>query len=117
MSKMPEAIYCVKFYNDGQVYEVYAAHVYQSDMYGFIEIEELVFNERSQVLVDPSEERLKNEFADVKRSYIPMHSIIRIDEVNKVGTGKVKDAKGLSTITAFPSPPSSSPRGTPWADK
>ena len=32
-------------------------------MYGFIEIEAFVFGERSQMIVDPAEERLKNEFA------------------------------------------------------
>ena len=50
------------FLNQNQVYEVYAKHVYQSDMYGFIEIEAFVFGERSQMIVDPAEERLKNEY-------------------------------------------------------
>ena len=35
------------------------------------------------MIVDPSEEKLKNEFSSVKRSYIPMHSLVRIDEVEK----------------------------------
>ena len=80
---MAEPIYKVIFLNQNQVYEVYAKHVYQSDMYGFIEIEEFVFGERSQMIVDPSDERLKNEFASVARSYIPIHSLVRIDEVEK----------------------------------
>ena len=63
-------------------------------MWGFIEIEELVFGERSAVLVDPSEEKLKTEFAGVKRSYIPLHSVIRIDEVEKEGVSKISDFKG-----------------------
>ena len=61
-------------------------------MWGFIEIEELVFGERSAVLVDPSEEKLKTEFAGVKRSYIPLHSVIRIDEVEKEGAVRVSEA-------------------------
>ena len=40
-------IYKVVFFNQGQIYEVYARQIYQSDLYGFIEIEELVFGERS----------------------------------------------------------------------
>ena len=82
---MSEPIYKVIFQNQNEIYEVYARHVYQSDMYGFIEIEEFVFGERSKLLVDPSEEKLKNEFAEVSRSYIPIHSLIRIDEVEKEG--------------------------------
>lgn len=76
-------VYKVIFINQGQVYEIFACAIYQSEMYGFIEVEEFVFGERTQVVVDPSEEKLKNEFAGVKRSYIPMHAIIRIDEVEK----------------------------------
>ncbi|WP_341936483.1 DUF1820 family protein [Marinimicrobium sp. C2-29] len=95
-------VYKVIFLNQGQVYEIFACAIYQSEMYGFIEVEEFVFGERSQVVVDPSEEKLKNEFAGVKRSYIPMHSIIRIDEVEKEGTGKISDAKGGDKVAQFP---------------
>lgn len=91
---MSEPIYKVIFHNQNEVYELYARHVYQSDMYGFIEIEELVFGERSQLLVDPSEEKLKNEFATVSRTYIPVHSLIRIDEVEKEGVAKISESKG-----------------------
>ena len=40
---MADSIYKVIFHNQNQVFEIYAKHVYQSDMYGFIEIEEFVF--------------------------------------------------------------------------
>ncbi len=93
---MAESIYKVIFLNQNQVYEVYAKHVYQSDMYGFIEIEAFVFGERSQMIVDPAEERLKNEFSAVSRSYIPMHALIRIDEVEKEGVAKISDAQGTN---------------------
>jgi hypothetical protein len=70
--------------------------VYQSDLYGFIEVEDYVFNERSQVLVDPSEERLKTEFTGVRRSFIPMQAIIRIDEVEKSGVSKISNGDNVS---------------------
>ncbi len=95
-------IYRVIFHNQNQVYEVYAREIYQSEMYGFIEVEEFVFGERSQMLVDPAEEKLKSEFAGVKRSYIPLHAVIRIDEVEKEGVGKVIETKGDSKIANFP---------------
>ena len=98
--KEENRIYKVIFVNQEEVYEIFARYVYPSDMYGFVEIEEYLFGERSQLLVDPSEERLKNEFSQVKRSYVPMHSIIRIDEVEKEGVAKV--SKGGDNLAAFP---------------
>ena len=41
-----QPIYKVIFHNGGQVYEVFARQIYQSDMWGFVEIEELVFGEK-----------------------------------------------------------------------
>ena len=53
------------------------------------EAEGLLFGEKTTVVVDPSEERLQNEFAGVARTYIPMHAVIRIDEVEKRGVSKI----------------------------
>ena len=86
------SVYKVIFHNGNQVFEMFARQIYQSDMWGFIEVEELLFGERSQVLLDPSEEKLKSEFADVKRSYIPLQAVIRIDEVEREGVMKVSDS-------------------------
>lgn len=97
-------IYKVVFYNLNQVFEIYARAIYQSEMYGFIEVEELVFGERTQLVVDPAEEKLKSEFAGVKRSYIPLHSIVRIDEVEKEGSVKVSEVKAGDKIAQFPFP-------------
>jgi hypothetical protein len=92
-------LFRITFLNKGQVYEVYAREVYQSDLYGFIEIEDFVFGERSQMVVDPAEEKLKTEFAGVKRSFIPLQAIIRIDEVEKEGVANI--SKG-DNIAPFP---------------
>jgi len=94
-------IFKVSFYNQSKVYEVYASKVYQSDLYGFITIEELKFHERTSVVVDPGEEKLKTEFDQVKRFFVPMHSIIRIDEVEKQGVAKISDAG--KNVAQFPS--------------
>ncbi len=102
MAKTP--IYKIIFFNQGQIFEVYAEQIYQSDLYGFIEVEHFVFGERSQMLVDPSEEKLKAEFDGVKRSYIPMHAVVRIDEVAKEGIGKISDAKSGTSVSPFPMP-------------
>ncbi|BBB25044.1 DUF1820 family protein [Amphritea japonica] len=95
-----EPIYRIKFLNQNEVYEIYAHNVYQSDLWGFLEVENFVFGSQSAMLVDPSEEKLKKQFEEVERSYIPMQAIIRIDEVKHEGVAKITEAKG--TVTQFP---------------
>jgi len=86
--------------NQGKVYEVYARKVSHGSMLGFVEIEELVFGERSGVVLDPTEERIKSEFENVKRSFLPMHSVLRIDEVSKRGPSKITQFDG--NVAQFP---------------
>lgn len=97
-----KTVYKVVFMNQGQVYEIYARSVGHGALFGFVEIEELVFGERSSVVVDPSEEKIKSEFDGVKRTYLPMHSILRIDEVEKQGLSKVTKLEG--NVAQFPMP-------------
>ena len=101
MSKQP--IFRVLFVNKGNNYEIYAKNVQQGFIYGFIEVEEILFSNRSSLVVDPSEEKLKSEFEGVYRTQIPMHSVIRIDEVEKQGTAKISDAS-KNVVTPFPAP-------------
>ena len=100
-----EHVYKVIFTNQGQVYEIYARHVSQGDLFGFIEVEQLLFGERSKLIVDSSEESLKTEFSGVRRIFIPMHSVVRIDEVEKQGPPRIKQAEGgTGIVKAFPVP-------------
>ena len=99
-----QRLYKVTFLNQGQVYEIYARHVNQGGLLGFVEIEGLVFGEKTTVVVDPSEERLQKEFEGVKRSYIPMHSVVRIDEVAKRGQSRITEVEKGSNVAAFPLP-------------
>ncbi|MBX5460562.1 MAG: DUF1820 family protein [Steroidobacteraceae bacterium] len=110
-------IFKVLFVNQGKVYEVYARKVGHGSLFGFIEVEELVFGERSTVVLDPSEERIKSEFAGVKRTYLPLHSVIRIDEVKKQGVSKITALEGGSNVAQFPVPMYSSPPGEPPTPK
>ena len=94
-------IFRVVFVNQGKVYEIYARKVSHGGLFGFVEVEELVFGERSSVVLDPAEERIKSEFAGVKRSYLPLHSVIRIDEVRKQGVSKISVLEG-GNVAQFP---------------
>ena len=107
-------IFKVLFVNQGKVYEIYARKVGHGGLFGFIEVEELVFGERSTVVLDPGEERIKSEFAGVKRTYLPLHSVLRIDEVKKQGVSKISALEGDSNVAQFPVPLYSS--STPGGD-
>lgn len=93
-------LYRVQFVNQGRIYEIYAREVSQGSLFGFLEVSDMVFGNRSEVVVDPSEEKLKSEFEDVKRSFIPMHAVIRVDEVARQGTARISKAEG--NVTPFP---------------
>lgn len=96
-------LFKVVFMSQGKVYEIYARSVGHGEMFGFVEVEELVFGEKTTLVVDPSEEKIKAEFENVKRTYLPMHAIVRIDEVDKQGISKISELEG-SNVAQFPMP-------------
>jgi len=98
-------IFRISFHNNGKVYLLHAQQVVQGELYGFIEIRELLFDEHTLVVIDPAEERLKDEFSGVQRLMLPMHAVIRIEEVEKRGQNKILDLDGpISNVTPFPPP-------------
>ena len=109
-------IFKIMFVNQGKVYEIYARKVSHGSLFGFVEVEELVFGERSTVVLDPAEERIKSEFEGVKRSYLPLHSVLRIDEVKKQGVSKISTFEG-GNVAQFPMPLYSAPTGDPPGKK
>ena len=104
-------LFKVVFHAQGRVYEIYARKVGHGSLFGFVEVEDLVFGERSTVVVDPAEEKIKAEFEGVKRTYLPLHSVIRIDEVRKSGISKVAAADAASNVAQFPFPVYTPPGG------
>ena len=98
-----KTLYRISFANQGKIFEIYARNVSHGSLFGFIEVEGLVFGEKTTVVVDPSEERIKAEFEGVKRAYLPLHSILRVDEVDKQGVSKVTKVEG-SNVAQFPMP-------------
>lgn len=105
-----QPVYRVRFLNEGKIFELYAKQVTQGALFGFVEISSLVWGRKSDLIVDPTEQDLKNEFAGVSRIHVPMHSVVRIDEVEKSGGGKIISLKSGGDEA---SPPSSIPIYTP----
>ena len=110
MSK--QTLYKVIFLNQGKLYEIYAQTVRQSNLHGFIEVESLKFGQASSLVVDPHEEKLKAEFAGVNVTFLPVHLISRIDQVDKEGISKISDIpEDIDNIMPFPGATFGKPEG------
>lgn len=97
-----QRVYRIHFRNQDQVFEIYAREVSHGAMPGFLEVGKPLFGERSTVVLDPGEERLKNEFAGVERFYVPVHAVIRVDEVSQRGTARVHAIGEGYKVTPLP---------------
>jgi hypothetical protein len=95
-------IFRITFVNQGKLYELFAESVRQAEIFGFLEIEGLIFGENSSVVIDPGEEKLKSEFDGVSRSLVPIQAVLRVDEVEKRGTSKILELDGNANVTPFP---------------
>ena len=98
-------IYKVIFHHQDKIYEIHAHTVQQSNLFGFIEISGMIFGDKSELLIDPAEEKLQSEFANVDLSLIPMHAVIRIDKVTKQGSNKIVEGVAGGNVTHFPAAP------------
>jgi len=99
------ALYKVTFLNAGKIYELYARKIGAGTLWGFTEISELVFDVHDGLVVDPTEERLRDEFGNPRVLHLPMQSIVRIEEVERKGQSAIRDAaSGERVVTPFPLP-------------
>ena len=110
MSQTPRRVFRILFQNQGKSYELYARKVEQGELYGFVVIEELLFGERSSIVVDPSADALRQEFHGVRALHLPYHAIVRIEEVEREGAGKVLTLAGSGDLPT-PTPPPGRPPG------
>jgi len=99
---MKSKLYRISFLNQAKVYELYAGSVEHGSLPGFVEIRDLRFGEHSAVVIDPSEEKLKSEFEGVTCIHVPFHAVIRIDEVARQGTNRIREVDGTASVTPFP---------------
>ena len=107
---MRKKLYKVTFLSLGRTLELYARHVGSSGLWGFTEIGEIDFAHSDNVVVDPTEERLREEFKNTKVLHVPMHCIVRVEEVEKREPLVIRDAKSgeqiaSDTVRPFPMPP------------
>ena len=102
-------LYKIVFLNHGKVYELYSEGVTTSGLWGFVEISDLVFETAEHLVVDPTEEKMRQEFEHASVLHLPIQSVLRVEEVAKRGKCLIRDRESGEKVTPFPvSPPSRS---------
>lgn len=100
--------YRVAFLKHGKVYELHCRDVNTVDLWGFVELTGLVFGAGDGVVVDPTEERLREEYENVESLFVPLHSVLSVERVSKRGQSVIRDRESGEKVTPFPlSPPGS----------
>jgi hypothetical protein len=77
-----KTIYKVQFIDENKKNKtIYAHKVNPSSFLGLIEISGIAFLGTSDILINPDDEKIRKEFKNVEKTYLPINSIIRIDEI------------------------------------
>ena len=99
-------LYKVVFLNGGKVYELFSEAVASSGLWGFLEVSGLVFDTSDGVVVDPTEEKMRQEFEHASVLHLTIQSVLRVEEVEKRGQCLIRDRESGEKVTPFPlSPP------------
>jgi len=100
-----EELFRIAFLNHGKVYELFCTGVCTSGLWGFVEVSGLEFGDQNALVVDPTEERMRDEFDGVEVLHLPMHSVLRVEQVKKKGQAVIRDRKSGEKVTPFPAQP------------
>lgn len=109
-------IYRVTFSQGEQICQLYSRFVLEESLIGFIELDELIFDEQKYLDVEQGDSissEMKQQFQGVERTYIPVNSILRIDELLRKDVRKpTKREPTIASISTL-----KSNVGTPKNDK
>ena len=100
-----EIMFRIAFLNHGKVYELFCTGVCTSGLFGFVEVSGFIFGEQSSLVVDPTEEKMRDEFDGVEVLHLPMHSVLRVEQVKKKGQAVIRDRESGEKVTPFPLQP------------
>lgn len=103
MDAPQDRVYRVLFHNQGKIFDVFVRSVGRAELFGFLELQDFVFSKPTSMVIDPSEDKLRNEFEKVNRVFVPISQVERIDEVPEVGEAKITETDGTQ-IHQFPVP-------------
>jgi hypothetical protein len=106
MSKVDkDKLFRIAFLNQGKVYELFCSGVCTSGLLGFVEASGLMLGDKDSLVVDPTEEKLRDEFDGVEVLHLPMHSVLRVEQVRKKGQAVIRDRESGEKVTPFPIQP------------
>lgn len=94
-------VYRVTFLEHDNARELYARYIAEDNMLGFVELEDLIFPDQTRLLVDPAQDQLRQEFSGVRRTYLPMHVVLRIDQLLEADIYSDQRQVG-ETVRSFP---------------
>jgi len=100
-----EKLFRIAFLNHGKVYELFCTGVSTSNLLGFVEATGLQFEEKDSLVIDPTEEKMRDEFDGVEVLHLPMHSVLRVEQVRKKGQAVIRDRESGEKVTPFPVQP------------
>ena len=97
-------IYRIIFSYEGKTQELFAKYISEESLIGFVEVEELLFSTGTSI-INTQEELLRDTFEGVKRTYLPLSSICRIDELSseqcqRLGLLKVEKKQTVAYLSA-----------------
>ena len=105
-----EKLFRIAFLNHGKVYELFCSGVCTSGLLGFVEVSGLEFGDKDSLVVDPTEEKVRDEFDGVEILHLPMHSVLRVEQVKQKGTAVIRDRESGEKVMPFPTQPGSRTR-------
>ena len=105
-----EKLYRIAFLNHGKVYELFCTGVCTSGLLGFIEVSGLELGDKESLVVDPTEEKMRDEFDGVEVLHLPLHSVLRVEQVKKKGQLVIRERESGEKVTPFPVQPGSRTR-------
>jgi len=97
-----QKLYRVAFLNHGKVYELFCSEVNTSHLLGFLEVTGLEFDSKDSLVIDPTEEKMRDEFDGVEVLHLPLHSVLRVEQVNNKGQAVIRDRESGEKVMPFP---------------
>lgn len=97
MIEKNDKYYKVQFYDSKkEIMTFFAKKLNPSSFLGLIEVSEILFMD-SEIIINPDDEKVRKEFNGVSKTFLPLNTIVRIDEIDQ-NRGKV-----LKLLTNKPS--------------
>ncbi|MBZ4644220.1 MAG: hypothetical protein PWQ25_180 [Deferribacteres bacterium] len=90
MTERNERYFRIQFIDSKkEIMTFFAKSVNPSSYIGLIEVSNILYMD-SEILINPEDEKIRKEFKGVKRTFLPLSAIIRIDEIEEPKTQVLK---------------------------